>query len=203
MVETIKIETDQWFAHQIYGGRVIAWTLPARLGQMLRRAESIYGARDVTYTILGVEFAENAPNIRYFRGWRQAIVQITPACATDTVAACYQMARECIHLLSPPDGRQFTVLEEGLATHFSHRYLREYLHAVVWVADELESYRNACILVEQLLAVDPGVMRSLRQRQISISHITVDDIQAACPQIPLDLATALTQPFAPKKPRLG
>src|ERR1043166_1645415 len=119
MIENVQVETDHWFERQLYGGAVFAWTLAARMGHILTQAETLCGPRDTSYTVLGVEFGVGAPRIRYLPNWRQAIVQITEACATDTVRACYQMAHECIHLLSPTDKRDITVMEEGLATHFS------------------------------------------------------------------------------------
>ena len=195
MIENIQVETDHWFERQIYGGSIFSWTLAARLGHMLNQAEHLFGARDSTYTILGVEFGGDIPRVRYLRNWHQAIVQITPSCATDTVRACHQMAYQCIHLLSPTDTRNVTVLEEGLAIHFSRRYIREHLRAVNWLSDETESHSNACMLVEQLLTLDPAIICSVRRSQPTISHISPDDIRTVCSNVPTELATALTQPF--------
>lgn len=41
------------------------WTLPSRLGDMLADAEMMFGERDHSWTILGIEFALTGPMIWY------------------------------------------------------------------------------------------------------------------------------------------
>lgn len=195
MIKKLEIETDLLFARPVLDGDSFTWTLASRLGHILRQAEVLYGLRDSTYTILGVEFGGDAPQIWFPGNCGHVIVQITSSCATDIVRACYQMAHECVHLLSPVAKQQITILEEGLGTHFSHRYIREQLRAISWLGDEPESYRSACLLVEELLALDPGIIRSVRQRQPKISCVTTDDLRAACTNVTAELARALTQVF--------
>lgn len=164
---------------------------------MLDVAQRLFGARDVSYTILGVEFSDDIPGIWfpvYSDGCRNVIVQITPMCATEMSRACYQMAHEAVHLLYPSGHSVTTILDEGLASHFSIRYMREHLNEPNWKED-IESYRAARVLTERLLAIDVDIIKTIRKRQPSLHSVTPEDIQAAHPAVARDLAEALAQPF--------
>src|SRR5215467_11622293 len=95
----LEVEIDLLFANPIPGG--YSWTLASRLGHMLRTAEERYGPRDLSYTILGVEFGGDIPHIWYPGNCRHVIVQIARYCINNLQHAYYQLAHECIHLLSP------------------------------------------------------------------------------------------------------
>jgi len=193
MIETAQFETDLLYARRLPGDTGWTWTLASRLGHILRIAQELYGPRDPNYTILGVEFGGDIPQIWYPGDCGHVVVQISPACATDMNRACFQMAHEAIHLLSPSGEPRTTVLDEGLATHFSIRYMRKHLNSV-WCIDE-ESYRSACSLTEQLLALDSNMIPTIRRRQPSLPRVTPDDIRTAHPSVPHDLAVAVTQTF--------
>jgi hypothetical protein len=82
--------------------------------------------------------------------------------------ASYQLAHEAVHVLGPTPSWA-TVLEEGLATWFSHRYMnREY-------GFEFEVpnrwYGAALRAVSPLLAKNEFVIKELRARQPQISKI--------------------------------
>ncbi len=193
MIANVQFETDLLYARPLPSGTGWTWTLASRLGHILGIAQELYGPCVRNYTLLGVEFGGNIPQIWYPGNCGHVVVQISPACATDMERACFQMAHEAVHLLSPSGEQRTIVLDEGLATHFSIRYMREHLYSD-WYAD-VESYRSACCLTEQLLALDSGIIRTIRQHQPSLPHVTADDICNAHPAVPHELAVAVTQPF--------
>jgi hypothetical protein len=156
-------------------------------------AEEYYGPRDRSYTILGVEFSNDNPRIWYPGNCGNVVVQLGPVCATDMSRACFQLAHEAIHLLSPSGSSTTTVLDEGLAEYFSVRYVREEFNAN-WHSD-IASYLIAGSLTEQLLAIDSGIIRAIRQLQPALHLVTAPDIHATHPDVPPELAVALTQPF--------
>jgi len=77
------------------------FTLATRLGHMLRIAEERYGQRDGSYTILGVEFTEGVPQLWYPDNVDDIAIQLNVTCLHEPHRAYYQLAHECIHLLSP------------------------------------------------------------------------------------------------------
>ena len=170
-----------------------SWTLPSRLSHMLRTAEEVYGRRDLSYTILGVEFSEAGPQVWYPGNCNHIVIQLGIECLNEPHQAFFQLAHECIHLLSPSGNRNATALEEGLATHFSITYMYETFQAC-WYPSMM-SYKKACNAVEELLAVDSNAIKQLRQQQSKISSITEDEILAAYPSIKLETAQYLSQAF--------
>jgi len=177
------------------------WTLASQLGQMLRFAESRFGPRDKSYTVLGVEFIRGIPQCWFPGSCGHVVVQLTMECLQEPDRACFQLAHETIHLLSPTGGRNANVLEEGLAAHFQTWYMDNHYPAdwphsgIDWNRFECESYAEAKRLAEQLLALDPDVIRRLRVEQPVISRITTEAIANACLGLKPELATMLTGRF--------
>ena len=170
-----------------------SWTLISRLGHMLERAQCSYGGRDMSYTILGIEFYAGGPQIWFPHSTygKNIVVQLSESASENEVMAHYQLAHECIHLLSPV--RQASVLEEGLATIFSEQYIlaefKENMDA------EIESYKHAASLVVELLTIDSNAVKALRKVQPVISKITADQILSIYPSFSAKAAASLTTPF--------
>lgn len=170
------------------------WTLVSRLGDMLALAEEKYGKRDQSYTLLGIEFMEGSPQVWFPGNRKSIIIQLDVSCLSDMMRGCYQLAHECIHLLSPTGTRNATVLEEGLATHFSEYYLREKMRRPNW-RSSMKSYAQAKKLVEMLLYIEKDAIRILRQDQPVISRITAEDILGRFSKLPSGLAFQLSSSF--------
>ena len=51
----INIERNLLFAERLSEGCGYTWTLASRLGDMLHMAEELFGPRDPSYTVLGIE----------------------------------------------------------------------------------------------------------------------------------------------------
>jgi hypothetical protein len=185
------IDLGMVVALPIEGG--FTWSLASRLGHMLRIAEERYGERDRSYTPLGVEFSPNGPQIWYPGNDGGVVIQLGLACLDDPGRAHYQLAHECVHLLSPSGSLSGTVLEEGLATRFSQDYVREHL-GLDWGPSD-PRYVEARDLVGVLLDADVNSVKKLREKQRAISSVRAEDIRAAYPDLGNELAVALTRRF--------
>lgn len=170
-----------------------SWTLTSRLGQMLREAQEKYGKRDLSYTILGVEFEINGPQTWYPGNCKHIAIQLTPDTATDMIKGCYQLAHECIHLLSPLGASGANTLEEGLATYFAHEYVeRNFKFSMPATIQSYESARN---LASELLAIDNEAIKKLRAEEPTISKITAQQILDNYPSLSVGTAKALEAKF--------
>lgn len=199
--EHTKIATQLIEAELLGDGGGYTWTLASQLGKMLRLAESRFGQRDKSYTILGVEFTDGGPQIWYPGNCRHIIVQLGRACLLEPDRACFQLAHETIHLLSPTGSQNANVLEEGLAAHFQVWYMANHYPSnwprptLDWNRFTRQSYARAKDMVEQLLKEDRDIIRRLRAHQPTLSRIKSEEIENACPEFPREVAIALTLRF--------
>ena len=171
-------------------------TLTTRLGKMLNRAQADYGPRDESYTILGIEFENNAPQIWYPGNCKHIAIQLTPDTITNQIQGCYQLAHECIHLLSPSGGYRTNILEEGLATYFAHQYVEKEFDFPMPAAIPI-AYETARQLVHKLLEFDANAVKKIRKSQFAISKITSENILEVVPQFNPADAQVLEQDFVP------
>jgi hypothetical protein len=170
------------------------WTLPSRLGSMLHEAEQLFGPRDRSYTILGVEFGPGGPQVWYPRPERKhVVVQLSRNALKDEVIALYQLAHECIHLLSPSGRRAAPVIEEGLATVFSEDFVRVHFNRTGMT--NLSSYMQAASWVRQLIAMDSTAILKMRNDEPSFRSLTARHFNKHFPDIDDDLVAKLVSPF--------
>ncbi len=171
-----------------------SWTITTKLGHILYVAESQYGERDKSYTILGVELYEGEqPCIWYPGNCNNIAIRITSNCSDNMDRAVFQVAHEAIHCLSPTGLKNSNFLEEGLASHFSIQYTRDNGHGV-WSYNE-EKYARALGLFEELITVDRDIINKLRQREPTLSLITKEILIEVNCNIPEILAEELTKKF--------
>jgi hypothetical protein len=151
------------------------FTLASRLGDMLNMAEKMFGERDKSYTILGTEFYSGSmPQVWYPGNRKDIVIQLTQEALTDEQQACYQLAHESIHLLSPTGGSNANILEEGLATYFAGLYMDTSFPNSNWHPTETK-YKEAMELVKKLLYTDSNIIKGIRLKQPVISKITEKD----------------------------
>lgn len=170
-----------------------SWTLTSYLGDMLTKAEQAYGSRDISYTILGIEFYDSGPQIWFPGNCRHIAIQLTLSTMNDMPLGCYQLAHECIHLLSPTGTRASSTLEEGLATFFAHNYVQDKFNIPISAGDP--RYESARVLVSQLLSIDENAVKTLRDIEPTISNITASQILSCYPSFDSRTAEALVAPF--------
>ena len=95
-----------------YGG--YTWTLPSRLGRILREVEELYGLRDSSWTVLGIEFGPRNPHLWYPSSGKNIVIQLGMSAIDHAGLARYQLAHECVHLLAPNGGgKEGPVIERG------------------------------------------------------------------------------------------
>ncbi len=175
-------------------GYGFTFTLASRLGQLLALAEERYGPRDQSYTVLGVEFTAGGPQIWFPGDRRHVVIQLSLECLTQEWRAMWQLAHECVHLLSPVSNGPGTIVEEGLATLFAQEYMARTL-GVPAPSTGMASYDDACARVGALLALAPDAIRRLRTIEPTICHISAALIRQVAPQVSELEARVLASPF--------
>ncbi|MDL5405677.1 hypothetical protein [Enterobacter hormaechei] len=176
-----------------------SWTLGTRMGQFLAEIETLYGARDTTWTLLGFEFNEGRPNIR-FSGYpvrRQIIIRLGEKAFKSAPQAIYQLAHECIHLLAPVVGGDAPVLEEGLATMYSEDKVKAlYPSPQDAIRTSSQNYIDAAARVRELLQLEPDAIRKLRAVEPDFYRMTERTFaDAGLDQIPRPLMAELLRTF--------
>jgi hypothetical protein len=169
-------------------------SITSLLGIILKDAEIKYGARDTSYTILGIQFtSDDGPSILYPNHSRSIIIQITNNCIQDMNRAVFQVAHEVIHCLFPSGEQKASYLEEGLATYHSISFTKNNGYGV-WFAGH-QKYQSAFDAFIKILEIDSDIIRKIRLIQPSISLVAKDQLLEINPNIPEDLAELLTTQF--------
>ena len=182
-MQQINISSDLLVAQRRPNRSGYTWTLASRLGDMLHMVEYLFGPRDCSYTILGIEFGpDNHPRIWYPGNHRHIIIQLSLQAATNMLQACYQLAQETVHLLSPTGGSHATNLEEGVSCYFAAYYMKEKFNKSYWNL-EIPSYERALALVKPRLDEDIDCVRRIRKNQPSFRRMTKEDISAEFPNL--------------------
>lgn len=173
------------------------WTIVSRLGDIFSEMEKLFGPRDKSYTILGIEIAQIEQPQCWFPKYDgqegNVIIQITPNCLNDIGQAIYQVAHESVHCLTPKTFGHVNWLEEGMATWFSKYYTSK---LGLDFNPTVEKYRQALSYVEELFKYDKNIIRTIRiNHEPDLSKITSDLLFQVCPQIDKDLAVKLADQF--------
>ena len=190
----ININSDLLVTQPLPDNSGYTWTLASRLGEMLHLAEQLFGARDCSYTLLGIEFACDGPQIWYPGNRKHIIIQLSLCAAANMSRACYQMAHETIHLLAPSGGRNATNFEEGVACYFAAYYMKEKLNEPSW-RPTLCSYKRALAVITPRLDEDIYCVRRLREHQPSFGKMTKEDISKQFPDLTPDKVCFLRAQF--------
>jgi hypothetical protein len=138
--------------------------------QILEEAESLYGPRDRSYEILEPELFDGDHTHGEYIQRNKIKLYLSRRCADNYYYASYDLAHEAIHMLSPVFYGEATILEEGLATYFSHRYVKR-LYG--WNIERCpdRKYDAAMRAAAVLLAKNESAIKELRVRQPVISKI--------------------------------
>ena len=181
-------------------------TLPLYASTFLADIEPLFGPRDPSFTIVGIEIDATSgacPHLWYpdsgippddpDRRSRHVVIRLASNVLTDPTRARWQLAHECLHLLDPwnerVDGRPANWLEEGLAAWFQNRHVPE--------AEYHEGqYALAENLVLPLMDELPNAVKLIRgERRLRISAITPDVLREYCPRFNDETLLKLCQPF--------
>lgn len=193
--------SSQVLAHKIQGG--YTWTLATRMGEFLLKAEKKFGARDKTWTLLGVEFRTGgAPQVWYPSSGRNArfiTIQLTKSAADDKKRALFQLAHEVIHTLSPAGpGKKSSVFEEGIAAYFSIHALADTGVTINPRYINSKPYMKAYKLIAKLYEKHPDTdqrIKKLRHHGYTFSNVPYDVLMQYFPSIDSTHARLLTERF--------
>ena len=180
--------------------------LPAQAGEfadtlnhMLSLAENEYGPRDQAFTIWNIEFTRKHPSVYGLRFGAKVVTIILSRSVLALARkgewrnAYWELAHECVHLLSPPTERGAIVLEEGVACSFQRRYMQEF-HGFER-PQTMACYASAEAKFQELRDLDEDIIWKLRQEEPVFRHISPALILRHCPAASDELAEALTKPF--------
>ncbi len=188
------IAKDKLFcSNQILANRTDAgftWTVVSRLSDILKNAEQHYGKRDLSWTLLGVEFSNlKSPEIWYpfiKDNRKHLIIQLTKSASKNEKEALFQLSHEVIHLLSPAGPEGSSVFEEGLASYFSIINLQKLNYDINQDYISEKKYRQAYQLIADLYKNFDQVdirIKQLRQQTRKISDITPKQFTKAFPEL--------------------
>ena len=144
--------------------------LKKELLQILEEIELLYGPRDRSYEILEPRITEcfyAHPEVYPSRKLR---IYLTKEAKTARYIAAYELAHEAVHVLTPASLAAATILEEGLATYFSFKYVNR-VYGIQYETTGYRQYDAAFRAVSTLLSNDELVIKELRTREPVISRI--------------------------------
>jgi hypothetical protein len=159
-------------AESLVGGKNRSYerALKEELLKIIEEAEVLFGPRDRSYELLEPRISESfyaTPAIYPFRKIR---IFLTKEAKLEGYYATYELAHEVVHVLSPVYMLRPTLLEEGLATYFSFKYVKR-IHGVQFETTGDGHYDAAFRAVSTLLAKNEFLIKELRARQPVISRI--------------------------------
>ncbi|MEC5407583.1 hypothetical protein VOM14_18710 [Paraburkholderia sp. MPAMCS5] len=171
-----------------------SWTLATRCSDILHKLELEYGPRDRAYTFVGVDFHGERPHIWYPGNRQHVAIRLSMSALDDIPRAFYQLAHECVHLLSPSVEHHASVLEEGLATLFAETYaLRAYNQHF---SPSINGYARAASDVRELLGFHPDAISALRRVEPAFYKMDAGTFaQAGLVRAPIELRERLLTRF--------
>lgn len=169
MEELLRKEADIKYFVGVKDRSHQRWLMDELL-KIIEEAEFLFGPRDRSYELLEPRITERAFGQGYEVSPRKIRIYLTSQSKTRS-AASYELAHEAIHMLSPVYWGEATMLEEGLGTYFSHKYVkREYgidYDGVIYP----HNHGPALRAVSTLLAQNEFLIKELRVHQPKISKI--------------------------------
>ena len=174
-------------------GEMRSFTLTSVLGVFLHSLEMRYGQRDLSYTLLGIEFGVGGPMIWYPGNRKYVSIMLSLDAAEQPNRALWQLAHECVHLLAPSGGSHAPVVEEGLAFLFAKEASMEWGYG--FEHDDSVKYIEAAETTRTWTEVFPQGIVQTRLLEPCFTKWTPEIICRACVGVASDLAVALCKPF--------
>jgi hypothetical protein len=147
-------------------------TLMQELLRIFKEAERLFGPRDASYQLSIPRITECATSRTYiFPPLRATRIYLSRDSKTKPEIASLELAHEAVHVLSPVGfGFAPTILEEGLAECFAHKYVNR-VHGLSFERGANPKADAVMRAVSTLLARNESVIKDLRARQPVISKI--------------------------------
>ena len=168
--------------------------LKEELSKIFEEAELLFGPRDRSYKLLEPRITEKYYAQPAVYVTRKIRIYLTSHAKIARYMAAYELSHEAIHCLSPVSRNEApTILEEGLATYFSFKYVKRVYGAQFRTTGDRHydaAYRAVC----KLMARNEFVIKELRLRQPVISRIDAK-LLVEVAGIEPELATFLCRDF--------
>jgi hypothetical protein len=147
-------------------------SLKKELLEILEEIELLYGPRDRSYEMLGPRITECYYAHPRVYPSRKVRICLTREAKLSRFHAAYQLSHEAVHVLSPGSLGvvRDTLLEEGLATYFSFKYMKR-VYGIQYTTTGHRLYDAALRGVSTLLAKNEFVIRELRAHQPVLAKI--------------------------------
>lgn len=181
--------------------------LNALADELLSLAEGLFGPRTSDWTLLGVEYNDQQPHLRYYPDFGGFAISLSFKTIDDEQQRVFQLAHEVCHALYPTRDKESgfhpetIVLNEGVSTYFSIFVLTQRwgpdLSAQVTENLRIHSpeYFSALTQVTALLQKDAEAIRKLRTVQPLLNDITPQHFQLAGVQFDPLVVEKLVAPF--------
>jgi hypothetical protein len=168
-------------------------TLAYHFGEMLIAAQNLFGPRNTSFMFLGFEFIPDHARVRYVTDY-SAVIQLSFRAMMNPIEAYFELAHECVHLLSPHPCKSALIIEEGMASVFANIYLKEKLDVHTRPVSQ-QYYDEAAALVMSLMEIDYYGIRKMREEQPDTRRISKSLILKYFPTISEDVAARLARTF--------
>lgn len=185
-------EAVGFFTERLPSSTGYRYSLTTLLGEFLSTLEERYGPRDMSYTPLGIEYAEEGPQIWYPGNRKQISIMLPEAALLDLDFAVFTLAHEAVHVLAPTGGRRAPVVEEGLATLFQIETAGTY--SINRIVPRDGPYYAAAAVSHKLLGIEPGIVKRLREKVPCFASWTPEFLASNC-SMPAEFALLLCQSF--------
>lgn len=182
-------------------------SLNALADKLLSVAEGLFGPRTSNWTLLGVQYNDQQPHLRYYPELGGFAISLGFKAIDDERQRVFQLAHEVCHALYPTRDKESgirpdtIVLNEGVSTYFSIFVLTQLwgpdLSAEVTENLRIHSpdYFSALTHVTALLQKDAEAIRKLRTVQPLLNDITAQDFPLAGVQFDPLVVEQLVSPF--------
>lgn len=176
----------------------IKQTLIDHYEKLIIEIEDDYGKIDNNFEVVAIEFKNEVP-LTCISPDREITIILGLYTLTDINWTIWQLAHECVHLLSPETQGNIppTCLEEGLATYHAKKYSFNICNNYYDYPNNplTLKYYYASEDVRNLLQLDPEIIKKVRAIQPSISRITEQDLLSANSRLDTGFCIKLCKSF--------
>ena len=173
--------------------------LEEKMPFMVKEIENLFGPSVEDFTFTGIVFppsrSQNAPCIFFpYLPEKTVTILISRDCLADrdTVRAEWQLAHECVHLLSPTGKTKAIFLEEGMVSYFQDEYI---LNKYEKEFDPTPCYAKAKRLFMEIHNVNQYAIKEIRKECPVIDKITKEMLFKHCRGLKNSTAEELLSAF--------
>ena len=157
------------------------------------------------YSFGGVYFGADVPQLKYRPDEMKIVIRLSQCARNDNGKILWQLAHECLHLLSPVR-LWTTMLEEGLACWYQLRWTQicpqlfteNFLSPETAFGGRTHKYFEAYSMVDEILKHDQDSIKRIRTTQPIISKITPSQLVSEITRLDVPTAKKLSSRFSKK-----